>query len=62
MMKIDEYFEIRIYQKDSTGNEKIVDVSRVYSFPTEDQIADAIRDNAGDSAEVVKRYELLPFA
>lgn len=65
MMKIEEFFEIRVYQRDITGNaktERLVDVRRFYRFPTQKQIAYAIRDNGGDSAEVVKRYELLPFA
>jgi hypothetical protein len=64
-MNVEEFFEIRVYQRDNTGNamtERLVDVRRSYKFPTEEQIADAIRDNGGDSAEVVKRYELLPFA
>lgn len=61
-MTINEYFEIRVYWKQENGNQKLIKAIRKSSFPEESEIADALREYAGDSAEVVKNYELLPFA
>lgn len=58
---LDAYWEIMVYWHMKDGNKKCIRRKRCYEYPTDEEIEKFINEYAGDSGEVHKCFETLPF-